>query len=301
MGATPGIIDSDIEATANALAKRAKGDSNFDLSSDAERKALATLIAKAAQTLKSPRLMISLTKLHEQWEEYRRTYWAKHEALPEADTKDVDWDARERAALDDCLIEMRSKRLLFQGYPWTCDNCKHRNWVDFQALKGMLSCEVCNATKELPVNVAWHFRANEFLVDSLRLHSTLSVIWLLAALQAKARNSFLFLGPTAFGFDPDADTPDAEADLLAMVDGQAVLCEVKSTWTSVRASHISDLVALAKRIRPDSAVFAVMEEGGSRFATALQQAGRQLSESGIKLEIITPANYSVSDDPMLWG
>lgn len=301
LGATPGLVDAEIADSVNSLVKLARVNSVFDLSSDAERKSLANLIAKAAQKVKSPRLTVPLSKLHEQWQQYREAYWAKHQHQRSASAQGVDWDARERDALDECLVEMRSKRLLFQGFPWACDICKHRNWVDFQALKGTLSCAVCNATTPLPVTVAWHFRANEFLIESLRFHSTLSLLWALAALKARSRRSFVFVGPTAVGFEAGVETAATDADLLAIVDGQAVLCEVKSTWTSVRAPDIGGLVALAKRLRPDLVVLAVMEEGGARFSELLADAGRQLLAVGISLEVLTPDKYSVSDDPFLFG
>lgn len=301
MGATPGVVDGETAATVNTLTKKARSQPNFDLTASDERRALATLIVRAAQSLKSPRLQVPLDELHRQWATYREAFWAAHESQRAGGDPEVDWDERERLALDECLVELRHKRMLFQGYPWACDVCKHRNWVDFGALKSELPCEVCNVTTVLPVNVRWHFRVNEFLLDSLRTRSTLSVIWTLSALKRRARESFAFLGPTAFGYT-DSDQPSAEADLLVLLDGEAVLCEVKASWSSVRKDDIAKLVALAKRIRPDIAVFAVMEEEGrKRFKAPLEGATTQLSDCDIRLEVITPANCRVADDPMLLG
>ncbi len=299
MGASPSVVDGETAASINRLAKQCKRQPIFDLTAPDDRNALATMIVRAAKSLKSPRLQVPLDELHRQWATYREKFWAAHESQRARGDSEVDWDELERVALDDCLVELRHKRLLFQGYPWACDVCKHRNWVDFSALKGELPCDVCNATTVLPVNVRWHFRANEFLLDSLRTHSTLSVIWTLSALKRRARQAFTFLGPTAFGYTA-SDMPSAEADLLVLLDGKAVLCEVKASWSSVRKDDIVNLVALAKRIRPDIAVFAVMEEDGkARFKAQLEDAETQLSACDIRLEVITPANYRVGDDPML--
>jgi hypothetical protein len=91
---------------------------------------------------------------------------------------------------------------------------------------------------------------------------------------------------------------DAEADLLVVMDGQAVLCEVKASWRSLRQAHVVDFVSLARRLRPDIAMLAVMETGAGP-AAQLDQARRQLTDDGIKFELLTPDQYSAQDDPYL--
>lgn len=112
----------------------------------------------------------------------------------------------------------------------------------------------------------------------------------------------MFVEPTWFGFDERAETADAEADLLALIDGEAFLCEVKSSWHSLRPSHIDDLVALALRLRPDTALLAVMEAGAGPVAK-LGEARARLAEVGIKFELLTLGDHSIHDDPYLasWG
>ena len=104
------------------------------------------------------------------------------------------------------------------------------------------------------------FRPNEFLIESLRDHSTLSVIWLLTKLCERARSSFASSGPTWFGFTRE-ENPEAEADILVLVDGKAMVCEVKSSWRALRSSDLSDFVTLAGRLRPDAALLGIMEAG----------------------------------------
>ena len=58
----------------------------------------------------------------------------------------------------------------------------------------------------------------------------------------------------------DYDKPDAEADLLAIVDGESIFCEVKSAWRSLRTVHLEDFVLIAQRRRPDLAIPAVMQD-----------------------------------------
>ena len=95
-----------------------------------------------------------------------------------------------------------------------------------------------NSLAELIVKAAKSVRANEFLIDSLQAHSALSLTWVISALQSRARHSFIYIGPTCLGYSADHDAPDAEVDLLAIVDGEAIMCEVKSSWRSLWTRHI---------------------------------------------------------------
>jgi hypothetical protein len=120
----------------------------------------------------------------------------------------------------------------------------------------------------------------------------------LSALCERSRQSFIFVEPTRFGFARYSENPDAESDLLLLIDGQAVLCEVKSSWRSLRSSHIDELVALASRLRPDLAMLAVMEKG-ARFDERLAVAQQQLLTEGIKFELLTPDTFDTADEPYL--
>ena len=163
----------------------------------------------------------------------------------------------------------------------------HRNWVDLDLLSYELSCEVCKQPTQAPVNIHWLFRPNEFLIESLRDHSVLSLVWLLKVLCERSRRSLIFVEPMWFGFTHESDSPDKEADLLAVSDGEAILCEVKSSWRGLRLGDISDFVALAKRLRPDTAVLAVMEAGAGP-EVHLENARKQLDDEQIKFELLTP-------------
>jgi hypothetical protein len=299
MGGTPNLADADISFTADSLAKRSRGRPVFNLQDSGDRAALAGLIVKAAKSVKLPKTHVSLDELQSRWRLYREGYWSHQPDENKGAQEDRKlYENDEQHAIDACLVEMRKQRMMFQGYAWTCPACQHRNWVDFQELNSDLSCDVCRTTTDMPVGIPWQFRPNEFLLDCLRSHSVLSLIWVMAALQDRAKQSFIYAGPTCFGFTSDYDHPDAEADLLAVVDGKTILCEIKSAWRSLRAVHIKDFVSLAKRLKPDHAIMAVMENG-SRFNNELQEAGVELIASGIQFELLTPSEYSIPDDPYL--
>lgn len=296
LGGSPTLPTTQMMPTINRLQKKFRRQDYFDLTSDGERQALADLIVKAAREIKSPMDYVSHDDLRKRWKIYRETFWAANRL--QGTDHNVDWDRHEEESLDECLVELRRRQMMYQGHRWTCRKCHHRNWVDLGALSPELSCEVCKQRTQAPVNISWLFRPNEFLMDSLRDHSVLSLVWVLSALCERSRRSLAFIEPTWFGFNHESEKPDAEADLLVFLDGQAVLCEVKSSWRSLRLTDIEKLITLSVRLRPDIALLAVMENG-SGPATELADAHRRLAGEGIRFELLTPNLYDVPNNPYL--
>jgi hypothetical protein len=108
----------------------------------------------------------------------------------------------------------------------------------------------------------------------------------------------MFVAPTCFGFERESTSPSAEADLLVVADGRAILCEVKSSWRVFRTAHLAAFVALARRLRPDVALLGVMEEGPGP-AAELHAASEQLATEGIQFEVITLQTSRLDDGPYL--
>ena len=171
------------------------------------------------------------------------------------------------------------------------------NWVDMSALKPTLNCEVCGAVAEAPVDIQWRFRPNRFLIQSLRDHSVLSLVWVLSALRNRSRSSFMYAPPMSFGYTKDHSS-SAEADLLVISDGRAIICEVKSSWRLVRTSDVDEFASLVCKLRPDQALFAVMENGLEPVA-AFEQARQELAVAGIQFELMTPQDDERYDSPYL--
>ncbi|MGA7323030.1 MAG: hypothetical protein WBX25_00760 [Rhodomicrobium sp.] len=297
MGGTPNLSVDDIASTLNRLQKRSKRQLAFDLRNAGERNALANLIVKAARTLKKPLDFISYEDVKKSWKEYREQYRAAHPLQGEKSASD-DWERQEEASLDACLIELRRRQMIFQGHRWICPKCHHRNWVDLAVLSSELLCAVCKHCQQAPVDIRWLFRPNEFLIESLRDHSVLSLIWVLSAFRARSRKSLIFVEPMWLGFSTTSDCPDAEADMLAILDGKAVVCEAKSSWRSLRSSDIAEFVELASRLRPDIALLAVMESG-RRFEAELASAASELAVQNIQFELLTADKYIPRDDPFI--
>jgi len=144
----------------NSLKKHRGRSPTFDLRSERETTVLASLIVKAAEGLKAPVDDIPLKKLQDDWAGHRTAFWERHREQNWGRTADRP-DEGEEKSLDACLIGMRKRKMLFQGYLWPCRHCHHKNWIDMSALKPTLICEVCGATAEAPVDIRWRFRPNQ--------------------------------------------------------------------------------------------------------------------------------------------
>lgn len=302
LGGTPNPPDDKVRPTINALRKRTDPrQATFNLRDENERSALAHLIVRAASGLRKPKEAVSFRRLKEHWAEYRAKYWEAHPQPRLAEDDRVDWDARETESLEGCLIEMRRRRMVFQGHRWVCQECHHQNWIDLDSVGAERVCGVCKTGTQTPIDIDWLFRPNEFLIECLRDRSALSLVWVLSLLRQEARSSFYYAGPTRFFYSyqaVDQNRPDAEADLLVVADGRALLCEVKSSWSIVTNADIRKLVELAQRLRPDVAVLAVMDEG-EKFADELTRARTELRATGIEFRLLVWHPDSLLDGPYL--
>src|SRR3546814_9599952 len=83
-----------------------------------------------------------------------------------------------------------------------------------------------------------------------------------------------------------------------VVDGTSIVAEVKSSWAVMRKSDVTALGDIAKKIRPDVALLAVMDTG-KKHREALEALGSELREAGIKLQVMTLDTNPLHDDPYL--
>lgn len=301
LGGAQEVAWEKVQPTFNALSKRARHDERFDLNNEADCKALAHLVVKAARGLKSPIEMVSFSSLQKKWDEYRIAYWDRTgRSVPDSDDN-YNWEGRERDSLKNCLIALRQKNVLFQGQHFVCEKCHHRNWVDLNEIKAEQYCSICQTSRAAPVTGDWFFRPNEFLIQCLRDRSVLSLVWVLYVLSSRCHSSFYYTGPTKFFYTHksfEANQPDSEADLLVVADGQTILCEVKSSWSVLRDKDIMQLVSQAKRIRPDLVILAVMAKN-KKLNAVMIDAQKTLAKDGIEFDILTWHQDDLLDSPVL--
>src|SRR3546814_19598628 len=83
-----------------------------------------------------------------------------------------------------------------------------------------------------------------------------------------------------------------------VVDGTSIVAEVKSSWAVMRKSDVTALGDIAKKIRPDVALLAVMDTG-KKHTAALSALGSELRAAGTKLKVRTLDTNTLPDDPYL--
>ncbi|TDW67586.1 hypothetical protein EDF57_102472 [Novosphingobium sp. PhB55] len=296
LGATPILPREKVQPVINKLKELAPTVPTYVLGDEDDRIALGHLIVKAGRSLKTPQHFVKHKALVERWDIHRKAFWERH-GQERSSNSEFDWDAHERAAVDECLVEMRARQMLFQGTQWLCPQCHHRNWVGLSEMRPTLICEICRLQDSAPISNDWQFRANEFLVEALRDHSVLSLLWVLDKQKSNARASFFYDGPTWF-YDDDGlrPRPVSETDLMMVIDGKTIICEVKSSWAGLKPSDIDDVVKLSLQLRPDRAIIAVMDTG-KKQEKRLASAEEALKEEGIAFELMTLDNYPLQDDP----
>lgn len=291
LGGSTKIAAQAVEPSINRLRKAARSKSNFNLSDPQDVAAVAELVVLAARSLRSSNSYLSYEDLVKRWDGYLQQYWERNDK-PEPQGADAAFfDAREKQSLDHCLTEMRKRKIIFQGHRWLCSKCHNQNWSDFGQLAPLLTCTVCGNVEDAPVSPRWLFRPNAFLIDALRDHSALSLIWVLAKMAERSRRSFVFVGPRWYGYEhsssPDeTPSPDAETDLIVLLDSRVIVCEVKATWRQLKSADLPDLVSLAKRLRPDVVLLAVMEES-SGPRDRLEAAKIDLNAESIEFQVMT--------------
>src|SRR3546814_2714452 len=76
-------------------------------------------------------------------------------------------------------------------------------------------------------------------VQTCALPISLSLLWTLHAVRDRGQNAFTYAGPTWFWYEDRERGPDAEADLLMVVDGTSIVVEVNSSWAVMRKSDVT--------------------------------------------------------------
>lgn len=246
---------------------------------------LASVVATEAQRVRMPLRTIGFDQLKEQFE----PYLAEGRRISEEHTTGPinDWFANASESLPESVRMLCVRNVLYQGYEWRCHKCFHTNWSDVRSLQPVLTCTVCQTGTSLAVDKPWDFRLNDFLREALKEHGVLALVWCLLQLEEAARESFYFLEPTALflAYPQNRRTPPTnEADLICVIDGKVYLCEVKS---SSRSIALTSFIQVAKQMRPDVAILAVMEPASQALSDKLDELKRALEPDGIQAKLLT--------------
>jgi hypothetical protein len=292
LGAATAAADDQLERIVKKLQRRLKGGT---ISAPEDWRQIARTVLAEAKNLRFPNRHIRFDKLTKDFESFRNEFWEKNQAGAPRE----EWDEEERRSLGESVQYLCQQGILYQGHEWRCPRCYNKNWVSIAALAQSMTCEVCNHVNSAPVTDPWHFKLDAYILQGLREHSMLSYVWCLRRLAERARESFLFLEPQELFYtseSADRRQPDAEIDLLTVADGIVSLCEIKA---SSRDTNIKKFTDVAKRLRPDIAVMAVMESNSSALSRRLSELTEALSGTGITAELIHLEDRDIDSSPTL--
>lgn len=292
LGATPETTADRVNRVTTRLRKRLR-DRRAVTDDDFER--IARIVLAEARAERSPSRHLRFDQLRRDFDAFREATLAAH---PTA-TRDPEWERREEGSLAASVRYLCRREILHQGHEWRCHQCFNVNWVSLSDLKPAMTCEVCGTIRPAPVDESWRFKLSGFVIEGLREHGLLAIIWCLSQIAQRATASFFFLEPHELFLSresADKEIPDAELDLLIVSDGLVRLCEAK---TSRRRIDIAKLAALTKRIRPDIVTLAVMEPVSDALTQRVGELQRELVGHEIKVELMTLQEGDLDDSTIL--
>ncbi|RTL77540.1 MAG: hypothetical protein EKK36_01980 [Bradyrhizobiaceae bacterium] len=249
---------------------------------------VAAIVASEAHQVRLPQQSFSFESFiarHQPYVDFEEEEVKKSHIQDPAEQ--ADWMQSIKRSLRKGLQDRCAEKVLFQGHRWRCKTCFNTNWNDLESLSSELTCTICGGKEPMPVDKPWFFRLNGFLGDAMREHGLIPLVWCLMELEARARDTFSFLGPHELWIEYSKDDSalcDHEADLICLVDGLVHLCEVKS---SVRDINLESLIEVAKRLRPDVVMLAVMEEDSARLRAKFDELRAALDGTEITAKLIS--------------
>lgn len=292
VGATPVSIEKRFDIVSKTLRKRFRAGK---IGSDAEWERLARLVLREARKIRLSQRYLRFDCLEKEFEAFRNSY---REACVFGVSRE-DEDEEERLSLQESVQYLVSKRILHQGFEWRCASCANKNWLSIDDLTQKMVCNVCNHVQPAPVSFSWQFQLDGFILSGMREHGLLSCLWSLVKLNSRAQSSFYFCESKQLFYDRAAyekNRPNAEVDLIAVVDGLVYLCEVKS---SPKGFNVEKFIKIAERVRPDVALLAVMGVSTPKLDEDFRVAKEHLATVDIDAELMIQQSEDIRNDPYL--
>ena len=180
----------------------------------------------------------------------------------------------------DQLIQLNALR---PGVYVRCAFCGLRNWYHVDDLKQTVRCAGCGHEQVITAREEWSYRLSS-LIEMGVIQGQLAVMQALAEL-AYHSESF-FYSPSLELFRPADEEPWHEIDVVALVDGEFIIGEVKEGERPVSKRDFDDLSTIAETLRPQKVVLflppANVTKDSINFLKATQE---RLMPMGIKAEM----------------
>ena len=184
------------------------------------------------------------------------------------DRQHLTWDGI-RKGLDvspeDCnaLIEwLVQRRVLFQGYDFTCPECGMRRWHPINRLADTQLCDGCQAVSLKPITpnvLQWRYRLNEAVAQAVDqgVLPHLLAVRRMSEWTADRRAPLLGLLP---GLQPEpreaCGPPEIEVDLFAIKGGRAVVGECKAGGDRITDKTVGRFAELGRLLDCSRIIYA---------------------------------------------
>lgn len=176
--------------------------------------------------------------------------------------------------------ELTTQRILRLGAALLCPRCGLTTWHGLAALEQPVRCPGCEHGITVPISQQWSVELNS-LARMAVLQGVLGVIQALNGL-GQLSESFFFM-PSCDLFRPGDTRPWHEVDIVAVVNGELVLGEVKEG--NVRPDDFESLCEVAEALRPARALFFTNQD---KWPTTLNEpfetAKKRLAANGVVLD-----------------
>jgi len=159
-----------------------------------------------------------------------------------------------RASLLDAVEYLVHLGVLNQVFSWRCTYCGNKNVRSLDTLSLENSCTVCATMSRIPIDFIWKYSFSPFVVDALSGQNGLIVLWGIHKLIDFSRlGQSIYLPEVDLFRDWGDKNSKNEVDFLAVIDGQFVAAEVKTSASSLVNSQkeIDKLIDEMARLCPD--------------------------------------------------
>ena len=255
----------------------------YSLETKAHWGIIAKHVIKTARDLKFPKKMTTYSALEGLWK-------AELEALKRAKPDLI----QSEESFQDSVMDLRpsleylvQSKIFYQGFNWSCEDCKHRNWTSIKDVSTYLDCEVCGSQRQIPATFEWNFLLDQYFADSIKTHGNLPVIWTLGEILQKTHGEgFIFL-PQSILFEgyPEENPAKHEIDIVCITSGKFLIGEVKTKARDFSDPELIKLVNICKIAIPDQVLISCIEVGRGLDKPA-KTLKLMLVDAGLKSEVI---------------
>ncbi len=200
-------------------------------------------------------------------------------------------DILDEEDLEHYINDFIASNVFLIGTKEHCDYCGLANWYHINQMHQTLCCSGCGSNFPVSNEPIWHYRLNSLIEVGCSLHGLIPVVMALGSLQRMAKFSFISV-PSMNLYrtrsDIDENLVSKEIDVVAVIDGQFVIGEVKQSQKRFHRKDFEDMITVSKILKPDVLVFSSQGERPDKQRQAyLSEAINSLASLGIKVLWLT--------------